>query len=114
MLTRVPRHTQVLLLATAVFAAYALCRVHVVSGCDSYAYYAESYFLRGADPGGLFSFPDAQRHPALAPFCIEPGPRGYASVFPPGFSLLLAIAGVLGAEYWLNPLFGALSVVLIH
>jgi hypothetical protein len=110
--TRARRFGPILGLALVAFCAYAYFRVRYVGGCDAFAYLAQSRFFRGQDP--ILLELDPREHPALVPLCLHHTGAKLVSIFPVGFSLLLAAAGTLGLEFFLNPLLGAISVILIY
>lgn len=100
-------------MTTAAFFIYSYLRARAVGGCDSFAYLADSLELRGLSSGvngGL----DPQENPAIIPLCHVSVSRHVVSLFPPGFSALLAVAGTLGLESFVTPMIGALSVLLIY
>jgi hypothetical protein len=97
------------LVAAMYFGFY---RVRFVGGCDSAAYFVEALRLRGVDAGlapdpGL-AFPDA-----FAPLCMVQQRGIVHSIFPPGFSVLLAGAGVVGLELYVTAFFGAVGGLLL-
>lgn len=104
---------QITFLAAFAFCLYGIHRLRFVGHCDEWAYFAQAQLLRGRDPG-LHSFPNPLRHPALTPLGMDVVQGRYVSAFPPGYSVLLALFGFLGAEYWVNPLLGAVCTVLVY
>jgi hypothetical protein len=104
---------QVALLVLLCVFVYAAHRFRVVWSCDSWAYMAQAQIFLGRDPG-LHTFPDPLRHPALTPLGMDVARGGFVSAFPPGYSLLMALGGLVGGETWVNPLLGALSAVLVY
>jgi hypothetical protein len=94
-------------------AVYVICRIRYVGDCDSWAYFAQSQVFLGRDPG-LHSFPNPLRNVALTPLGMDIAQGRFVSAFPPGYSLLMALAGLVGGEYWVNPVLGGLSVVLVY
>jgi hypothetical protein len=91
---------------------FAHYRVRYIGGCDSPAYFLESGRLRGLDVG-LARDPAVPQQAALVPLCMVEHAGVVRSFFPPGFSLLLAGAGALGLEFYVTPLSGALSGLLL-
>jgi len=102
------------LLAVLFLGVYGIHRLRYVGDCDSWAYFAQAQIFLGRDPG-LHIFPNSMRHPSLTPLGMDVARGHYVSAFPPGYSILMALAGlVTGGEYWVNPVLGALSVVLLY
>jgi hypothetical protein len=97
-----------LVVALAAFLYFAHYRVEFVGGCDSAAYLAESFRLRGVDVG-LAPDPSLGFPNAFVPICMVRHGGVVHSLFPPGFPSLLAGAGVFGLEYFVTPFFGALG-----
>lgn len=60
------------------------------------------------------SQPDPGAHPALVPLCHALVDGEVRSIFPPGFPVMLAPAGVFGLEFLVNPLLGAIGVGLVY
>jgi hypothetical protein len=90
------------------FCVFAIYRVRYVGGCDSSAYLLESMRIRGAAPG-LELDPDVPFKGPLAPLCMVERRGLVFSFFPPGFPLLLALGGYLGAPFFVTPVLGAAS-----
>jgi hypothetical protein len=109
----VRQNVSIALLGVLAFAVYAVHRLRFVGDCDSWAYFAQAELFLGRDPG-LHSFVGSLRHAALTPLGMDVARGGFVSAFPPGYSLLLAASGLVGGQYWVNPLLGAASVVLIY
>lgn len=98
------------ILAALAFAFYAHYRVRYVGGCDGYSYMSQAYAFAGRHDG----LDEAvASHAILAPVCHAVSQGRIVSVFPPGYPLLLALGAMVGAEYFVTPLFGALSAVLL-
>jgi len=97
----------------ALFALYATFRQRYVGACDWYGYYAQSLLLRE----GRVTMPmelDVSRYPAAVPLSYEADGGRAVPRYPPGYPLLLALAGVLGAEFFVTPLCAALSVLVLY
>jgi hypothetical protein len=99
-------------LAIGAFFYFAHYRVRYIGGCDASAYLMESWRLRGLDVG-LARDPSVPYPRALVPLCMVEHAGVVRSFFPPGFSLLLAGAGLFGAEFYVTPFAGALSGLLL-
>lgn len=102
-----------LAIALAAVLGYHAYSTHDVGGCDTWSYLAQARLLRGIDVG-LTGTLDPKAFPALAPLCAEVAGHKLVPGMPPGFSFLLAAGGVLGLEFWVAPLVGGLSVLLIY
>jgi hypothetical protein len=98
--------------AAASFFYFARYRVSYIGGCDASAYLLESWRLRGLDVG-LARDPSVPQQDALVPLCMVEHAGVVRSFFPPGFSLLLAGAGLVGLEFHVVPMLGALSGLLM-
>lgn len=97
------------LTALVVFGA---CRIRFVGGCDEFAYYAQGELFLGHDRW-LHGYANPFRHAALTPHGMSLTRHGFASVFPAGYSVLLAIAGLVDGQYWVDPILASLSIVLL-
>lgn len=109
----VARHAVIIAVALGFLALYGHLRLRYVGGCDEFAYFSESLRLRGKDAGMRMSI-DPLAYPAVVPLGHVAAGREIVSVFPAGFSLLLALGGALGLEFWVAPFFGALCVLLVY
>ncbi|HPC82004.1 MAG TPA: hypothetical protein PLR87_01425 [Thermoanaerobaculaceae bacterium] len=97
----------------ALFALYATFRQRYVGASDWYGYYALSrLFLEGRVTMPMSR--DTARYPAAAPLGFEAGNGCAIPRYPPGYPLLMAVAGVVGAEFFVTPLCGALSVLVLY
>ncbi len=110
--SRVPSFALGVLLAGAL-GTYGLYAARQAGGCDTWAYLSDSFILRGKDVG-LDGSLDPARFPALVPLCYELIHHGVVSLMPPGFPVLLALGGLLHAEFWVSPLLGALSIGFLY
>jgi hypothetical protein len=95
-------------LAVLVFILFARYRVRFGGGCDSSSYLLESLRIRGSAPG-LRLDPTVPFQGPLAPLCMVLHDGLVSSFFPPGFPLLLALAGSMGFPFLVTPLLGAAS-----
>ncbi|HEY6560733.1 MAG TPA: hypothetical protein VI072_25820 [Polyangiaceae bacterium] len=96
------------------FAAAVYFRQRYVGGCDWWAYYAEAQNLLGRAIPRLAPYPDLPEPHAQMPLCMELVGGKPTSFFLPGFPLLVAIAGLLHAEFLVNPVLGALTGWMLH
>ena len=102
-----------LLALLALFALYATFRQRYVGASDWYGYYALSRLLRE----GRLTMPmeiDVSRYPAAVPLSFEADQGRAIPRYPPGYPLLLALAGVVGAEFFVTPLCAVLSVLVLY
>lgn len=97
----------------ALFAFYATFRQRYVGASDWYGYYALSrLFLEGRVTMPMTL--DVAKYPAAAPLAFEAGNGCAIPRYPPGYPLLMAVAGVVGAEFFVTPLCAALSVLVLY
>lgn len=99
--------------ALAYLCVYGLVRVQTVGACDSFAYLSHAWRLLGRDAGLQMSL-DPHANPSLAPICHVIVRGEVVSIFPVGYSALLAIGGLLGAPYWTTPALSAAGIVLLY
>jgi hypothetical protein len=107
------RHAIIVAVALGFLAVYGHLHPSYVGGCDDLAYFTESLRIRGKDAGMRMSI-DPQAYPAVVPSGHVAAGREIVSLFPAGFSFLLALGGTLGLEFWVAPFFGALCVLLVY
>lgn len=107
------RHLALGALLVGALVTYGHFSSRYAGGCDTWAYLSDSLVLRGKDVG-LNGSLDPAKFPALVPLCYERVDHGLVSMMPPGFPALLALAGFLHVEFWLNPLLGALGTWLLY
>ena len=97
----------------ALFVVYATIRQRYVGASDWYGYYALSrLFLQGRVTMPMTL--DVARYPAAAPLAFEAGDGRAIPRYPPGYPLLMALAGVVGAEFYVTPLCAVLSVLVLY
>lgn len=97
----------------ALFAFYATFRQRYVGASDWYGYYALSrLFLEGRVTMPMTL--DVAKYPAAAPLAFEASDGRAIPRYPPGYPLLMALAGVVGAEFFVTPLCAALSVLVLY
>lgn len=102
-----------ILVLAALFALFGTFRQRYVGASDWYGYHALSkLFLQGrvTMPISL----DVAKYPALAPLSFEADKGRAIPRYPPGYPLLLALAGVVGAEFLVSPLCAVLSVLVLY
>jgi hypothetical protein len=101
------------LLALVALVVYGCFRTRYVGGPDSWGYYSTSLVFRGRSAGLETRF-DVERFPAVAPLAYTVLHGRIVPFGQPGYPALMAVAGMLGLEFWVNPVLGALSIVLIY
>jgi hypothetical protein len=101
------------LISVAAFVMYAPWARQLGVGCDPWAYLSQARLFLGQDVG-LAGTLDPAKFPALVPLCYELVGRNSVPGMPPGFSLELAIGGLLGLEHLVSPFIGAVTVFLIY
>lgn len=101
----------VVVLVTA-FVVFAQHRQRFVGGADLYGYYEQAASIRAARVH-LPLEAQVAGYAAAVPFGYIPTESGALPQYPPGFPLLLALAGVVGGEFLVTPLLGALSGFLV-
>jgi len=106
-------HWPGLALGVAVVAAYAVFRALEAPGCDGGSYLTQARILRGKDVG-LDGTLDPLRYPALVPLCFELVGRNIVPGMPPGFSVFLALGGLVSLETMVNPILGGLATFLVY
>lgn len=102
-----------LLVMGATFVAYLEFRQRFVGACDWFGYFELGRLLR---TGTVFLDTPLpiEQYPSQVPLgFVASGPRAVPQ-YPPGFPLLLAVAGVLGAELLVPAVVGLLSCVLVY
>lgn len=100
------------LLAVVAFLYFAYYRVRFVGGCDSAAYLVDALRLRGIDTG-LARDPALPFADVFVPLCMVGHDGVIHSIFPPGFSVLLALASVAKLEFFVTALCGSLGGLLL-
>lgn len=107
-----PAEIFVMIVLVTAFAVFASHRQRFIGGADLYGYHQQGACIRD----GRLTLP---LEPAVAafsaavPFGYIPTEAGALPQYPPGFPLLLAIAGLVGGESLVTPLLGALSGLLV-
>lgn len=107
-----PAEIFALIVLVTAFTFFALHRQRFIGGADLYGYHQQGACIRE----GRLALP---LEPAVAafssavPFGYIPTDSGALPQYPPGFPLLLAVAGLAGGEFLVTPLLGALSGLLV-
>lgn len=97
------------LILTLLFGRFAVPRSYSVD--TNYCQYVQGVlFKRGVIHGGPEHFQSLSVHLNCM---INPFRTGYASKYPPGYSALIAVGFLVGADKYINPVCGALTVLLL-
>ena len=101
------------LLLAAVFGLYARYRQEYIGACDWYGYYQESLLFKS---GKLFLETElpATTYPAQIPLGFSYFQGHIVPQYPPGFPLLLALAGSVGLAFFVPALIGLASCLLMY
>ncbi len=92
---------------------WAHFRSRYVGGCDPFAYLSCARAFLGLDSGLELGLSPVD-YPALVPLCHALVDGEVVSIFPPGFSAVMALFGTVGLEFYCTPVLGAASVVLMY
>lgn len=95
-----------------VFFLYAHFRQAHVGASDWYGYYAEAMMFKSGRLH-LDTRLDPSKFPAVAPLGFHVVEGRVVPQYPPGYPLLLALASFAGLEFYVTPLFGALTAMLM-
>ncbi|MCP4213824.1 MAG: hypothetical protein GY765_04160, partial [bacterium] len=97
---------------TAIFLFYSTYRQKYVGACDWYGYYSQSQLLKA---GKLYMETelDPKVYPSVAPLGYYAREGKVVPHFPPGLPLVMALFGTVGLEFYVLPLFGVLSVLML-
>lgn len=101
------------LLTAGAFVAYFLFRQRYVGACDWFGYYELARLFREGRVALDTALP-AETFPAIVPLGFIPQGANIVPMYPPGYPVLLALAGLVGAELLVNPLLGAVSIVVLY
>ena len=96
-----------------IFFIYSTYTQKYVGGSDFYGYYAQSLLLKKGQvdmPVGV----SAAEYPAIAPLGYFAKDGKVLPQYPPGYPLLMALAGYIGLEFYVTPILGILSIVLMY
>ncbi len=92
---------------------WAHFRSRYVGGCDPFAYLSCARAFLGLESGLELGLSPVD-YSALVPLCHALVDGEVVSMFPPGFSAIMAMFGTVGLEFYCTPVLGAASVVLIY
>lgn len=102
----------VFIVVSLVFFLFSTFRQKYVGGYDPYGYYSQSKLLKS----GQFSLKtriDPKIYPSIAPFGYYARNGKVIPHFPPGYPLIMTLFGIFGLEFYVTPVIGALSFILI-
>jgi len=100
------------LVLAAIFIIYTTYNQKYVAASDWYGYYAGSQLLKKGRVAMEVELNPAQ-YPAIAPLSYFVWKGKVLPQYPPGYPLLMAFAGFAGLEFYVAPILGVLSVVLM-
>jgi hypothetical protein len=96
-----------------IFFLYSTYTQEYVGGSDFYGYYAQSLLLKKGQVDMPVGVSPAQ-YPAIAPLGYFVKDGKVLPQYPPGYPLLMALAGFIGLEFYVTPILGILSIVLMY
>ncbi|MGD2084939.1 MAG: hypothetical protein PVH61_02025 [Candidatus Aminicenantes bacterium] len=96
-----------------IFFIYSTYTQKYVGGSDFYGYYAQSLLLKKGQVDMPVGIPPAE-YPAIAPLSYFVNDGKVLPQYPPGYPLLMALAGFIGLEFYVTPILGILSIVLMY
>lgn len=95
------------------FLIYSNIGQKYVGACDWYGYYQESVLIRSGQVNMPTAIP-ASKYPSIAPLSYFEKNGKVLPQYTPGFPILLAIGGLFGLEFYVNPLIGILSIIVLY
>ncbi|MDQ1352233.1 MAG: hypothetical protein QG657_2539 [Acidobacteriota bacterium] len=96
----------------ALLYIYSTFTQKYVGGSDWYGYYQQSLLMKSGRVSLETDLP-AAKYPSIAPLSFYAINGKVVGQYPPGFPLLMAIAGFVGLEFYVNPMLGVISVILM-
>jgi hypothetical protein len=96
----------------SLFWFYSTYMQRYIGACDYYGYYQEALLLKSGKVimnTGL----DPRKYPCTAPLGYYTRNGRVVPQYTPGYPLLLALGSFLGADFYVNPLIGVLSVLMM-
>jgi asparagine N-glycosylation enzyme membrane subunit Stt3 len=94
------------------FTVYCSYRQKYIGGTDWYGYYQEAQLLKQGRVLLPIELP-IDAYPAAVPMGYMPVEDRAVPQYPPGYPVLLAVAGILNLEYFVTPLCGLLGCLLM-
>ena len=95
-----------------IFFIYSAYNQEYVGGSDFYGYYAQSLLLKKGQVDMPVGVSPAE-YPSIAPLSYFVKNGKVLPQYPPGYPLLMALAGFIGLEFYVTPILGILSIVLM-
>jgi 4-amino-4-deoxy-L-arabinose transferase-like glycosyltransferase len=95
-----------------IFFIYATYNQEYVGASDWYGYYSLSLLLKQGRVDLEVGLPPAQ-YPPIAPLSYFVRDGKVLQQYPPGYPFLMALAGFIGLEFYVTPILGILSIVLM-
>jgi len=95
-----------------IFFIYSTYNQEYVAGSDWYGYYSLSLLLKQGRVDLEVGLPPTQ-YPPIAPLSYFVKDGKVLQQYPPGYPLLMALAGFIGLEFYVTPILGILSIVLM-
>ncbi len=95
-----------------IFFIYSTYTQEYVGGADFYGYYVQSLLLKKSQVNMPVGVSPAE-YPAIAPLGYFVKDGKVLPQYPPGYPLLMALAGFIGLEFYVSPILGILSIVLV-
>ena len=96
-----------------IFFMYSTYNQEYVGAADFYGYYAQSLLLKKGQVDMPVGVSPAQ-YPAIAPLSYFVKDGKVLPQYPPGYPLLMALAGFMGLEFYVTPVLGILAIVLMY
>lgn len=96
-----------------IFFIYSTYNQEYVGGSDFYGYYAQSLLLKKGQVDMPVGIPPAE-YPAIAPLSYFVKDGKVLPQYPLGYPLLMALAGFIGLEFYVTPILGILSIILMY
>jgi hypothetical protein len=95
-----------------IFFIYTTYNQEYVGGSDWYVYYSLSLLLKQGRVDLPVGLPPGQ-YPPIAPLSYFVKDGKVLQQYPPGYPLLMALAGFIGLEFYVTPILGILSIILM-
>jgi len=106
-------YTLLTMMIVSVSSIYVIYRQQYVGACDWFGYYNQAQLMRSLKIHQETRL-NPLEYPAVAPLSYYAIDGKTLPQYPPGFPLLLALSGFLGLEYFVTPMIGILSLIVIY
>ncbi|MBK8858375.1 MAG: hypothetical protein IPN11_12090 [Opitutaceae bacterium] len=108
-----PAHLFLGIVLLTAFVTYSYYRQRYVGAADLYGYYQQGEMLRQGRLALPLELP-VDKFPSVVPYgYVDVGDRALPQ-YPPGFPLLIALAGIFNLQYFVTPVIGFLGGVLVY